>query len=182
MKQRREQTMPKSSRLSSKSIIALALAAIVLTAGAVTALSMRSGQSKTEPVEERKAQAVNQRSRHYVTSNASGQTVVVDQQTGQVRPLTPEEARRLAEGIKQLVNQSTEGLVQVHHSNGMVSMNLQGRFQNVSLAKKEADGSISQACVDNVDSAGAFFEIDPDLLGSHTPVSKSQPATKFEIR
>jgi hypothetical protein len=62
-------------------------------------------------------------------------------------------------------------------------MDLQGRFQNVSLAKKEADGSISQSCVDNVDSAAAFFEIDPGLLGSHTaPVSKSQPTSKFEIR
>lgn len=113
--------------------------------------------------------------RNYVTSNESGQTVVVDRQTGQQRPLTPQEAQTLAEGIKQLINNSTDGLVEIHHANGMVSMDLQGRFQNVLLAKREADGTISQSCVDNVDAAAAFFEIDPVLLGSKG--SRQQPVS-----
>lgn len=56
-------------------------------------------------------------------------------------------------------------------------MDLQGRFQNVTLAKKEANGSISQACVNNADSAAAFLGIKRDLLG---PVSKTAPE-KFRI-
>jgi len=81
------------------------------------------------------------------------------------------------------VNQSTEGLVQVRHANGMVSMDLQGRFQNVSLAKKEADGTVTQACVNNLESAAEFFEIDPALLGIAAPVSKGQsPTSKLPIR
>ncbi len=56
----------------------------------------------------------------------------------------------------------------------MVSMNLQGRFQNVSLARKEADGTISQSCVNDLESAADFFEIDPALLGISAPVSKAE--------
>ena len=116
-------------------------------------------------------------SRNYVTSNAAGQTVVLDRQTGQTRPLTPEEAARLAEGLKQMLSQSTEGLVAVHHADGSISMDLQGRFQNVLLAKKEDDGTISTACVDNLESAAAFFEIDPALLGLAAPISTSKPSS-----
>lgn len=172
-----------SMRLSRKSLIGIAVAATILVIGVVTALSMKGVQTPKAQVEERKAQVSNQTHRNYVTSNAVGQTVVVDRQTGQVRPLTPDEARRLADGIKQLVNQSSEGLVQVHHADGSVSMDLQGRFQNVMLAKKEDDGTISQACVDNVDSAAAFFDIDPELVGAAVRVAKSQPvSTKPEDR
>lgn len=104
-------------------------------------------------------------SQGYVTSDAQGQTVVLDRQTGASRRLTAEEQSRLADGIRQLVNQSTDGLVQIRHANGAVSMDLQGRFQEVMLARREEDGSISQACIDTPEAAAAFFEIDPALLG-----------------
>lgn len=178
MKYSSKQNRTRSTRVSRKSLIGFAIAATVLVIGVVTALSMQSGQTQKAQVEERKPQVANHSLTNYVTSNAAGQTVVVDRQTGQVRPLTPDEARRLAEGIKQLVNQSSEGLVQIHHADGSVSMDLQGRFQNVMLAKKEADGTISQSCVDNVESAAAFFEIDPALLGIAAPISKAPTSLK----
>jgi predicted transcriptional regulator len=172
-----------AKRISHKPLIGIVVAITVLVIGVVTALSMQSKQTQKAAVEERKPQVANQSRRNYVTSNAAGQTVVLDRQTGQTRPLTPEEARRLAEGIKQLVNQSSEGLVQVHHENGSVSIDLQGRFQNVMLAKKEDDGTVSQVCVDNVDAAAAFFEIDPELVGAAARTSKSQLASsKLEDR
>jgi type II secretory pathway pseudopilin PulG len=173
-----------SSRVvSRKSLIGMSVVAAVLAIGVVTALSMQRAQAPKTKVEGGDLKVANESRRNYVTSNAAGQTVVIDRQTGQMSPLTPEEAHRLAEGIKQLVSQSTEGLVQVHRADGSVSMDLQGRFQNVLLAKKEADGTISQACIDNVDSAAAFFEIDPALLGASAPVSKSHPvSTKLEDR
>jgi hypothetical protein len=170
-------------RISARALIVIVAAIAVLVVAVVTGLSRQGGKTQTAQVEERKPQVANQTHRNYVTSNASGQTVVVDRQTGQSRPLTPDEARRLAEGIKQLVNQSSDGLVQVHHADGSVSMDLQGRFQNVMLAKKEADGTISQACVDNVENAAAFFEIDPELVGAAKRISQSQPvSTKLEDR
>jgi hypothetical protein len=119
--------------------------------------------------------------RNYVTANSAGMVVVIDRTTGATRALTAEEAQQLAVGIEQLLNQSTDGLVQVHRADGSVSMDLQGRFQNVMLAKKEDDGSISQACVDNDLDAAAFFEIDPDLLDA-AKRSVSQAGTPLDIR
>lgn len=178
-----------------------AVTVIILLVGIAAALSNQSGQAQKAqvgrperaqlqkaqpqkaPAQERSLEVAKQGSGTYVTSNEAGQTIAIDRQTGQIRPLTPQEAQTLAEGIRQLVNQSTEGLVEVRHSNGGVSMNLQGRFQNVSLARKEADGTISQACVNDLESAADFFEIDPALLGIAAPVSKGQaPTSKLPIR
>jgi len=86
-------------------------------------------------------------------------------QTGQIRPLTQEEAQKLAAALKELANQSTDGLKSVHHPDGSVSMDLQGHFQNVALARKNDDGSVTQACVDNPEAGAAFFGIDPQLVG-----------------
>jgi hypothetical protein len=181
MKYRNKQDRSRSTTFSRKSLIGITVAATVLLIGVVTALSMQKTPTQKTVVVERNSEVAKQTNRNYVTSNASGQTVVVDRQTGQWRRLTADEARVLAQGIKELVNQSTEGLVQVRHANGMVEMNLQGRFQDVLLAKKEADGTISQACVNNVDAAAAFFEIDPALVGSTAPVSKTS-SLESEIR
>ena len=178
MKYSSKQKRIRLTRMSHKSMIGVAVAATVLVIGVVTALSMVRGQTQKAKVEEGKSQVAKQISRNYVTSNEAGQTVVLDRQTGQARPLTAEEARVLADGIKQLVNQSTEGLVQVRQKDGSVSMDLQGRFQSVLLAKKEADGTISRACIDNVESAAAFFEIDPELLGAAAPISKTPTSLK----
>jgi hypothetical protein len=110
------------------------------------------------------------------TAQAQGQQQ--NQSAAQVSPLTPAEAKTLAEGLKPLVNQSTEGLVQVQRPDGSVSMNLEGRFQNVAVAKKEADGTVSQSCVNNADSAAAFFGIKPQLIDPNQPVSQSESAPK----
>jgi hypothetical protein len=183
MKFSSQQQSPSSTRKSRKSLIGIAVAATILVGGVVTALSLKGVQTPKATVQERKPQVSNQSHRNYVTSNALGQTVVVDRQTGQARPLTADEASRLAAGIKQLVNQSTDGLVQVQHADGSVSMDLQGRFQNVMLAKKEADGTVSQSCVDNVEAAASFFEIDPVLVGAAARIPNTQPgSTKLEDR
>src|SRR6185503_13855843 len=115
MKYKASQNATRSTRASHKSLIAIAVGATVLVTSVVTALSMQSGQTQPPKVEKGKYQVANQRQRNYVTSNAYGQTVVLDRQTGQTRPLTPQQASILAEGIKQLVSQSTDGLVQVRH-------------------------------------------------------------------
>lgn len=89
--------------------------------------------------------------------------------------MTPEEARKLTEGIKPLVNQSTEGLVEVKHPDGSVSMDLQGRFQNVSVAKREADGTVTQSCVNNIAAATAFFGVKQQAIDA---AKASQPKNK----
>jgi hypothetical protein len=97
--------------------------------------------------------------------------------------LTPDEARRVADGLRGLVSQSTDGLVQVRRPDGGVSMDLQGRFQNVLVAKKESDGTVTQGCVDNPDTAAAFFEIDPPSVGgSARTVNSPQVPAKLQDR
>ena len=49
--------------------------------------------------------------------------------------------------LDRMLDRSTEGLESVQHDNGMVSMDLEGRFMHVSLASKRADGTSSTSCV-----------------------------------
>ena len=188
MKGKARKTHPKSARRYSWRTLVGVAAATLLLVGVVSAVSMQGELTVLKSqVQGRKTEVSNQSgktpeqarggSKHYVTSNPAGQPVVLNRQTGESRPLTPQEAATLAEGIKQLVNPTADGLVQVRHANGGVSMDLQGHFQNVSLAKKEADGSITQSCVNDLESAADFFEIDPALLGVAAPVSKAGPSS-----
>lgn len=94
--------------------------------------------------------------------------------------MTPEESRKLTEGIKPLVNQSTEGLVQVQRPDGSVSIDLQGRFQNVSVAKREANGTVTESCVNNVAAASSFFGSKQQALeaAKPSPSPKDKPRGK----
>jgi len=71
-----------------------------------------------------------------------------------------------------LLNKSTEGLVEERHADGSVSVDLQGRFEHVTVARKNQDGTVSQSCVDNPRAAAAFYKIDPKLLQSDQPTVK----------
>lgn len=122
--------------------------------------------AQTAAIEQGASPMTSQTARNYVTANAAGMVVVRDRETGKTRPLTSAEALHLAEGIRALVSQSTVGLVEVRNADGSYSMDLQGRFQSVMLAKREDDGTVSQACVDNVEAAASFFAIDPALVGA----------------
>jgi len=118
----------------------------------------------------------NKAEKNFVTVQVAGQEVQVDGQTGQIKELTPEEKQKLAAGLKQMVNKSTEGLDEVHHADGSVSVDLKGRFQHVTVAKIDEDGNLTQSCVDNPKAAGAFFGIDPKLIedGTDSPTQPSQ--------
>jgi hypothetical protein len=71
------------------------------------------------------------------------------------------------------VNQSTDGLELVRHADGSVSMDLQGRFQNVALAKKAGSGNVTQSCVDNPQAAAAFLGISRELIDGVKSTSQS---------
>jgi hypothetical protein len=139
-------------------VAVLAIAAVTVVSRQRASAKAASGAGETE----RSLQVA--KKANYVKVRVAGQDVEVDSQTGKIRPLTPEEAQKLAAGLNGMVNQSTEGLEQVQHEDGSVSMDLKGRFQNVTVARVNDDGSISQSCVDNPQAAGAFFGIDPKLI------------------
>jgi hypothetical protein len=153
----------------------------VLALGAVTVISRQRGQAKTS--EPSPALAASKQQPNFITVKVAGRDVQVDPQTGQIKQLTPQEAQQLAEGLKGMFNKSTEGLVAVREPDGSLSMDLQGRFQNVTVARTNGDGSVSQSCVDNPEAAANFFQIDPRLLGIQTPASQpGRPAQKSPIQ
>lgn len=161
--------MTPSRRPAKRRLVGVVAGVFVLALGTSAAVSLRSGETKIS-----------------ASSLSSDQSTATPVSTGpatprgpftqsnQIRPLTQEEAQKLAEEIKQLVNKSTDGLVSVKHADGSVSMDLQGRFQNAVLAKKNADGTVSQACVDTPESAARFFEIDPQLVRDQATPKRTQ--------
>ena len=94
----------------------------------------------------------------------AGQEVQIETQSGEIKPLTAQEAEKLAEGLAPMLDDSADGLEKVHHADGSVSMDLQGRFQNVTVARFNSDGTIEQSCVDNARGAAKFFGINPALI------------------
>src|SRR5882672_1842264 len=175
-------------RTSSRRIKRLAWAALVVAVfalGAMAAVSLRTSQAKDSSPQHNQTQAIGN-SHPNLSLRVGAQQMPVDSQTGQIRPLTQEEAQQLAEGIKKLVNQSTDGLQSVRHADGSVSIDLEGRFQNIAIARRDEDGKLTQSCVDNPKAAAAFFGIDPQLVGVQRNATSSKSGSavseKGEVR
>ena len=47
--------------------------------------------------------------------------------------------------------------MQERRRDGSVAVDLQGRFQNVTLARRNDDGTVSASCVDTPEAAAAFL-------------------------
>ena len=148
-------------------------ALVFLALGAITVISRQKRDNNSSAQADAKMVAASKTPGNLVTVKVAGQNLKVDPQTGQIQPLSPQEAQQLADGLKGMLNRSTDGLVPVTEADGSVSMDLQGRFQNVTVARINQDGSVSESCVDNPEAAANFFGIDPQLLGVERP---SQPA------
>ncbi len=87
---------------------------------------------------------------------AAGQKAAIDG-AGRLRPVTAEEARSLTAGVARSVDQSSEGLTERYHQSGAVSIDLEDRFQSVSLARVSVDGSVATRCVTTVPEAERFL-------------------------
>ena len=153
---------PPTARRRRSLLVWIAVAVVV----AITAVTVISRQKRNEsPVVSRaETKAAATGTRTYVTRRVGGQDIQIDTQSGKIKPLTPEEAQKLANGLAPMLDNSTDGLEQVHHADGSVSMDLQGRFQNVVVARVNTDGTVEQSCVDNPAAAAKFFGIDRKLI------------------
>ena len=129
------------------------LVAALLALGVVTAIAKYESRGTKR---EDGSPVASQPGNKYVTVEVAGKKLQLNAQTLQQGPLTQEQTQQIAEALRE--NKSTDGLVQTQHPDGTVSIDLQGRFQNVMLAKKNDDGSVSQACVDNAEAAAAFLQ------------------------
>jgi hypothetical protein len=111
-----------------------------------------------------------------VAIGASGQQVSIDSKTGKLRQPTQEEIQALVAGMK--LNDSTEGLSAKTVGNGSTMLNIEGRFENTLIMKKNADGSVSTSCVSNSKQAEAFLKADTAKAAADQK-AKNDP-TKWE--
>lgn len=157
-------------RLPRISFTSIVVAIAVLAVGAITVVSRQKlSSNQTQSLTAKPAGSD-------FVSKAAGQDVHFHTQDEQIGELTPEEAQKIAGGLRQLVNQSSEGLVEIQHADGSVSVNLDDHFQNVTVARVNRNGSLAQSCVDNPLAAGAFFGIDPKLIENQprTPMTSGR--------
>ena len=73
--------------------------------------------------------------------------------------------------LLQLTDRSSEGLVEVEHPNGAVSIDLQGRFQSIMLAATDTNGKAAATCYSNHDGLKAAAHAHP-----LTVVAPSKPS------
>ena len=161
----RNSKRPAAKRARRVLVVAAISAIVIATAATVISRQNSAARSaaKAAPTQTTTAAATTA-GRTYVTRRVAGQDIQIDTQTGQIKPLTPQEAQKLAEGLAPMLDRSTDGLVQVRHADGSVSMDLQGRFQDVVVARINTDGVVEQSCVNNPQAAAKFFGIDPKLI------------------
>ena len=149
MKKSKRVSKPQPAAGRKRVFRAAVFACALLVAGVATYASRNAAPAGAVPA------ADTQTADPYVTVEVGGRRVRVNAQTLQQGPLTQAESRQLAEQLEG--NQTSEGLVQEKHGDGTVEVDLQGRFQNVTLAKRNDDGTVSAACVDTPEAAGAFL-------------------------
>lgn len=78
--------------------------------------------------------------------------------------------RELAAAIRRLTDRTSDGLTETDLPNGGVALDLDGRFQNVMLARLDKNAEPIAACVTSLDEANHFFGKD---LETGEPVAQS---------
>ena len=182
MKHKKRKQSKSAKRFRRLPLLVVVCAVAFLAVGAITVISRQKAAAKQSTAVEPKITATNKAPGNFVTVKVAGHDVQVDPQTGQIKQLSPEEAQRMAEGLKRMLNRSTEGLEPVHEADGSISLDLQGRFRNVAIARVNQDGGIEQSCVDTPEAAANFFGIDSQLVGAEQKPQSARPAQKKPLQ
>ena len=87
------------------------------------------------------------------TNNATaGMMVYIDEETGEITGTPPVDAViELDSELENTLRHDDEGLVQVTHPNGAVSLDLQGRYGDVSVVRIDENGKATY-CIDSEES------------------------------
>lgn len=101
----------------------------------------------------------------------AGQRVGIDSETGDLRPLTTEEARALIDSLIGTLNQSDAGLTPTVLPSGARIVNLDGRFEAAALAKIGANGKVVTECVTTKEEAERFLTDTSETTPATTPAA-----------
>lgn len=93
------------------------------------------------------------RSRAAERPAVGGMVIGIDPETGKLGMPTREQLKELSDLEQQRLNHSSAGLVEVHHPDGSVSVDLQGRFQEFATVRIGPDGELIFQCVDGAENA-----------------------------
>ena len=93
------------------------------------------------------------------TPGMAGMVVGIDPETGEMGMPTPDQMQKLSESPQYQVDHSSAGLLEVHHPDGSVSIDLQGRFQEYATVRIGPDGKLIYRCVDGPENAKRALEI-----------------------
>jgi hypothetical protein len=104
------------------------------------------------------AQQNQRRNKKYIATRQ----ITVDQQTGALRVPTPEETQALVDNLIALTNRSTEGLQVATLPNGALTVDLQERFEQVTIARPNPDGTSEVRCVESFEEAADFLGLVED--------------------
>jgi len=104
------------------------------------------------------AQDNQRRSKKYVATRS----ITIDTQTGTLRLPTPQETQELVDSLVEMTNRSMDGLQVRTLANGTKSVDIDGRFQSVMLARPSEDGTWEMKCVTTFDEATEFLGIVED--------------------
>jgi len=78
----------------------------------------------------------------------AGMVIGIDPETGKFGMPTREQLKELSELEQLRLDHSPADLVEVHHPDGSVSVDLQGRFQEFMTVRVGPDGKLNFQCVD----------------------------------
>lgn len=125
------------------------------------ALSLRrtSTHARTQTARARRSRAKGHPSKAIATPARAGMVIAYDPETGRLGPPTVEQLLALNPRERNAVSRSLAGLIQVHHPDGSVSVDLQGRFQEFAVARIGPDGKPVLTCVE--DSASVRRALSP---------------------
>lgn len=88
---------------------------------------------------------------------SAGLRVAIDPESGTIVPLTAADKAAIDARTQNMLSQSTAGLTEVHHADGSVSVNLEGRFQSQTVARINPDGTVTTDCVTSLAERDAFI-------------------------
>ncbi len=86
-----------------------------------------------------------------------GLRVFIDPATGKIKQPTPAEMRALDEAIASLPTRDLRSAQVTQYADGSVSITNDGSLMSYAMARINADGSVSQACIDDAAAADAFL-------------------------
>ena len=126
--------------------LGLALAGMLVMVGAASAVDDEGAQDKAT-----------------LSDAASSAT-----ESGKADAQAPAPAKDKDAALRAALSRSQEGLFEVHLADGTVAIDLQGRFQVMSVVRMLPDGTISFECSTHLDSSGEYREA--------TTTKQQQPA------